>query len=258
MPRRFAAVAFDLWETLITNPAGHSHRQDARRIRALSDVLTREAVPCDHEAVERAYRELWQRCHELYWSRDLDVPTRRHVEHMLEAMSLDPDHFHEDVLRDLESAYAESLLEDPPDLVPHAVETLLRLRRDGRRIGLISNTGRTPGRVLRDVLMRMGVGEHLHAMRFSNEELVCKPQQGIFDALLRDLRTAPSETVFVGDNPDADVHGAKSCGMTAVLFSPANRGTAFAPPIERDAMSKPDGTITTLSELPALLTEWER
>lgn len=258
MPSRVTAVAFDLWETLLTNPAGHSNRQDTRRIRALADVLTRETVPHDHDAVERAYRELWSRCHDLYWSRDVDIPTRRQVEHLLEAMSLDPDHFEDRILADLEVAYAEALLDDPPEVVPHAVETVRLLRQQGRKLGLISNTGRTPGRVLREVLVQVGIAEHLSAMRFSNEEEVCKPHVAIFSALLGDLGVTADEAVFVGDNADADVHGAKSAGMRAVLFTPARKGTAFAPMVARGATSDPDATIATLAELPELIANWER
>lgn len=252
------AVAFDLWETILTNPAGHSHRQDARRIRALADILTREAIPRDHDAVERAYRELWSRCHDLYWSRDLDIPTRRQIEHLLEAMSLDPEHFEESLLSDLERAYAESLLDDPPELVAHARETLRRLHDEERAIGLISNTGRTPGRVLRQVLFELGVGEYFTAMRFSNEEGVCKPVVDIFTALLGDLEAPPHSAVFVGDNADADVYGAKSAGMRAVLFDPPQRGTAFAPPLPRDVQHRPDAVIRSLADLPEILATLER
>jgi putative hydrolase of the HAD superfamily len=97
------------------------------------------------------------------------------------------------------------------------------LKERGFAIGLISNTGRTPGSVLRQILDRLGLAPSIDAMVFSNEHGQCKPQRSIFDALRRALGVEYDEMVFVGDNLYVDVFGAQRCGMRAVHFVPAAR-----------------------------------
>jgi putative hydrolase of the HAD superfamily len=249
---RLEAVGFDLWETLLTNPQGASKKQDARRIEAMLAILS-SSHPCDAVTVESAYRELWHRCHELYWSRDLDIPTRRQIEHFLEAMSLSPDQLDDSVLAELESAYVETILHHPPAVEPHAHAVQQQLREAGFRIGLISNTGRTPGRMLRRVLEHHGLHESIDVMIFSDEQGVCKPQLSIFHDMLRGLNVAPEACAFVGDNLDVDVYGARQCGMVAIHFVPQEKGTAVAPPLMRDETFDPDATVQSLAEIPALL-----
>jgi len=177
------------------------------------------------------------------------VPCRRQVEHFLEALELDPASFDERVLSELEEAFAGAALEVLPKLVPGAGDVVRTLKARGHRIGLISNTGRTPGSVLRDVLDRLGLAASIDAMVFSNEHGVCKPQPSIFAELREALGVEYADIVFVGDNLYVDVHGAQRCGMRGVHFVPPERGDAIAPAVEHGLEIVPDARITSLYEL---------
>src|SRR5438067_8177557 len=109
------AVAFDLWETLITENRDRSREQAQLRLANLERVLVERGYVATAEAIDRAYRELWQQCHELYWRHDLDVSCRRQIEHFLESLQLDPRAFDEPALAALEQAYAYAAVELPPD-----------------------------------------------------------------------------------------------------------------------------------------------
>jgi putative hydrolase of the HAD superfamily len=246
------AVAFDLWETLITNSRDSSRLQEAARIFEVHRLLAEVHSPLERESVAGASRALWDRCYELYWSRDLDIPTRRQIEHLLEELAMDLDDPH--LLDRLESAYGEAIFAAPPEPMPHAIDVVRQLRADGMQIGLISNTGRTPGSVLRRLLDQLGFGDLIDVMLFSNEEGVCKPVDAIFGKLRDSLRCTAGEILFVGDNVDVDVYGAKRSGMWAIHFQPERKGTAFAPPVEREERLEPDGIITCLSQLPGSLS----
>jgi hypothetical protein len=63
-----------------------------------------------------------------------------------------------------------------------------------------------------------------------------------------ELKVEPSETIFVGDNPIADVAGAKAAGMRAIWVEDAHW--------EEPAIA--DGKITRLSELPDLIDQLSR
>ena len=60
------------------------------RLERMEEVLAGCGFGGTAAAIEQAYRRLWRRCHDLYWSVDRDVPCRRQIEHFLEALLLDP------------------------------------------------------------------------------------------------------------------------------------------------------------------------
>jgi putative hydrolase of the HAD superfamily len=243
------SVAFDLWETLITDTPELSREQERLRLEKMEAILEAQGHAALASRIEHAYRALWKRCHDLYWSVDRDVPCRRQIEHFLEELEIDASGVSEETLGDLEDAYAEAALEVLPRAVSDARETLLALRERGLSLGLISNTGRTPGSVLRKILDAMGLAASLDVMVFSNEHGHCKPRPSIFEELRQGLGMRFEEIAFIGDNIYADVHGAQSVGMRAIHFDPPVRGTAVAPPIEHGLQIVPDATIRSLREL---------
>ncbi|MDQ6799285.1 MAG: HAD family hydrolase [Acidobacteriota bacterium] len=239
------AIAFDLWETLITNPPDLTHTHKEVRLERMAKILGRSA-----SQLEDPYRDVWQRCQDLYWSRDKDVPCRTQIDHFLEAMELDLD---EAATQALEEAYALAILDFLPAVVPGALDVIRELHSRGFRLGLISNTGRTPGYALRTILERLGFAEFFDALVFSNEHGECKPQRSIFEALRKSLDVGFDEMLFVGDNLYVDVHGAQQCGMAAVHFVPQQRGTAVAPPVDHDHVIEPVATIRDLREVLTLV-----
>lgn len=247
------AIGFDLWETLITDTPEQTRQQEALRLSRIEDILRNEGFDAAAERIDGAYRSVWGRLHALYWATDRDIPCRRQVEHFLEELDLDPKSFAEATLDAMETAYARAALEVLPEAVSHARETLDELTRRDLRIGLISNTGRTPGSVLREILAALGIAGSLHAMVFSNEHGECKPQRSIFEELRRGLGVDFKDAAFVGDNLYVDVHGAQRVGMRGILFAPDQRGTAVAPAVDHGLTITPDATIRSLAELPAVV-----
>ena len=233
------AIAFDLWETLISYPPEAAVAHGRLRLEKMQQLLAERGVASSAE----------HRCQELYWSVDKDIPCRTQIDHFVEALQVDS--IDEETLHALEHAYANAGVEIPPSLVRGAADILPELKRRGYLLGLISNTGRTPGYALRTILERMGLLGHFDAMVFSNEHGECKPQRSIFEALRQSLGVDFQEMLFVGDNLYVDVHGAQRCGMLGVHFIPPQRGTAIAPPVEHGLEIVPDATITHLRQLSA-------
>jgi putative hydrolase of the HAD superfamily len=241
------AIGFDLWETLITNTHELTLQHKELRLSRMGDLLDVDAA-----RLEEAYREQWQRCHDLYWSADRDISCRRQVEHLLELLAMK---LPEEKLEDLERAYAMVAVDHPPEVIAGAPEMLRALKSRGLRIGLISNTGRTPGYALRHVLEQSGLSDYLDAMVFSDEHGACKPDPSIFEVLRGELGASFEEMAFVGDNPYVDVFGAKRVGMRAIHFQPPTRGTAVAPPVEHEEVA-PDASVTQLDEIVSIVDAW--
>lgn len=77
-----------------------------------------------------------------------------------------------------------------------------------------------------------------------------KPHPKIFEYALDIMGTTPEETLFIGDNPIADIAGAQSAGMRAVLRVKMSTQRMIS------GLIVPDGAINTMEELPRLLDEW--
>jgi len=244
------AIGLDLWETLITNTPEVARVQQTHRVNAMERVLIERRMAHDQERLHRAYRESWDLCQERYWSADLDIPCRRQIEHFLELLAIEVD---DATIAELEDVYANAILAELPIVVDGAYDVLRELRERGMRVGLISNTGRTPGSALREVLARLDIAPSIDVMLFSNEHGECKPRPSIFKLLHESLGVTPEEMVFVGDNLYVDVYGAQQSGMKGIHFIPPQRGTAIAPPVDHGLTIVADATIRDLRELPTAI-----
>ncbi|MBA4370097.1 MAG: HAD family hydrolase [Coriobacteriaceae bacterium] len=88
-----------------------------------------------------------------------------------------------------------------------------RLRARGLKTGLISNWDSR----LSALVDGMGLGIMLDAVISSAEVGLHKPDPRIFELACERVGVAPAEAVHVGDHPYADVLGATTAGMAAVL-----------------------------------------
>jgi len=240
MPR-LSAVTLDLWDTLITEVPRKNPGLRKYRIELIQRELEMLGFKYDSGRIERAYAQSEEFCDEV-WKRRRDMPLDDHFLFMLSCIdSRLPWKLKREDLGRLRKYYAEAIMQMPPVLLPHAREALEYLADRGYRIGLISNTGRTPGEVLRRLLDQLGIARYFDVMTFSNEVLVRKPEKQIFLHTVKGLNTLPRLTLHIGDDPEADLAGALNAGMNALLVD-----------AHRDSRSD-DGIIRSLAELQEIL-----
>ena len=91
---------------------------------------------------------------------------------------------------------------------------------------LVSNTGRTPGIILRQILERHDLLRHFSVISYSDEIGYRKPDPEIFRRTLAALGAEARHAAHVGDNPDADVTGAQGAGMRGVHLAAGGRPPA--------------------------------
>lgn len=126
-------------------------------------------------------------------------------------------------------------------LFPEARAALDRLR-ETYFLALITNGAPD---IQRDKLAGSGLESYFPVVAVSVEAGVAKPDPAIFAQVLTALEVAPGDAVMVGDNPARDILGANRAGVRAIWIR--REGQA----LHEDA--RPDATIATLEELPALL-----
>ncbi len=107
-------------------------------------------------------------------------------------------------------------------LQPGAAEVIPALAEAGVKLGLISDTGLTPGRFLVGFLERDGLLPYFSSLTFSDETGFPKPDPRMFHRTLAPLGVAPAEAAHVGDTPRTDIAGAQAVGMRAIRFAAAH------------------------------------
>jgi putative hydrolase of the HAD superfamily len=235
------AVTFDFWETLVHDTPDNLRAQSEMRVDGIADVLERAGRGLPRDELAAGYERSASVLAKRYWSRHRDPSYREQVQVVLEciapgiAAALPPALFEQAV-----EAYISPVLFHPPGLTPAAAEAVSRLARQGRILGIISNTGRTPGIVLRRVLEAYGLLDRFSVISYSDEVGTRKPDPAIFHRTLERAGVSPAEAVHVGDNAVDDVMGARDAGMRGVHYAVSGPGAPLADLVVSDLGELPD------------------
>jgi putative hydrolase of the HAD superfamily len=129
-------------------------------------------------------------------------------------------------------------------LDPSALRVLKALRSRGVRTGLISNTPwGSPAGHWRAELDRHGLTALLDVCVFCADVGYRKPHPAPFRRALELLSLSPEQCLFVGDDPDWDVRGARSAGLSPVILCQARGDALLACP----TITRLDGVLDLLS-----------
>jgi len=203
--RRPHTVTFDCWATLLYE--SEETRDPDSRARAVA-TATGATVDAVREAARAAWRE-----HQIQWHRRLAFGGPEMTRLVLRTLGA--------TLEPAEELALITTLEDQileRDVLPleGAREALETLAKGGVRRALICDTGFTPGRVVRRLLDRVGLLEHLEVTIFSDEVRVPKPHPKAFKSALDGLGVEARGAVHVGDLRRSDIAGARGAGMGSV------------------------------------------
>ena len=102
------------------------------------------------------------------------------------------------------------------------LENILEKLSKKYKLGLISDTGQTSGRILREILKKDGIYDYFLVHSFSDEMGVSKPNKKIFEMTLKKLCSLPANTVHIGDNIATDICGAINYGLKAIHITDKN------------------------------------
>jgi putative hydrolase of the HAD superfamily len=238
-------VTIDFWGTLLTDTPENMERAKTMRLEGVGMVLARSGQRITYRALMRAYDVAGQTLARV-WQENRDLTIHEQLDAFLSALAPDlPGHLNSEMLRQIEEAYVAPALSFPPDPSPGVIDAVSALRQAGFTLCVISNTGRTPGTILRKLLDRYGLLNLFTVVTFSDEIGYRKPHSEIFRQTLSRVGRDPARALHVGDDIEADIGGAKRLGMRAVLYSPHENSPRNNP--------SPDAVLKHFSDLPVLL-----
>ena len=127
---------------------------------------------------------------------------------------------------------------------PLLTKMLATLKQQGYSLGIISN-GR--GEFQHRAISGLGIGDYFDAILISEIEGMRKPESAIFQRGIDRLGSSAQNSIFVGDNPTADIDGAKQAGMRAIWKRNPHWQEA----------KRADAIIDELIEIPSILERFD-
>jgi putative hydrolase of the HAD superfamily len=126
---------------------------------------------------------------------------------------------------------------------PFLVEMLDNLKQQGYLLGIVSN-GR--GEFQMRAISGLGIQDYFNVILISETEGIRKPQPEIFHRAIEKLGVSARNSIFVCDNLEADIMGAKSAKMHTIW----KRNSLWLEPPSADAI------INELSEILPILDSY--
>ena len=124
------------------------------------------------------------------------------------------------------------------------MSTIYRLKKAGFRLGMVSDSDGTPGMKMKRIRQQPFL-KSLEAIVVAGEDTPgVKPTRRPFTLVARRLGLQPGNCVYIGDNPNTDIEGAKGVGMMMILVR--RRGPKGG---------HPDYLVRSLSDVARLLIQ---
>ncbi|HYF02497.1 MAG TPA: HAD family hydrolase [Patescibacteria group bacterium] len=205
-------ITIDFWNTLFNSANGEERTYERERIVAEEIAKLGHELP--KEVLKDGFHEAWNFFNEEWLNNQRTPTTKELVQHFWAHLQLVEN---DDTARLLEKAFAEGILDYPPELMPGVAEALKTLSQK-YKLALISDTAFSPGSILKELMESEGIAKYFSAYSFSDETGVAKPHEFAYIKVLQELDCEPENALHIGDIEKTDILGAKSLGMKAILF----------------------------------------
>jgi putative hydrolase of the HAD superfamily len=204
------AVTFDFWDTLV-----YAVDYSLPRVEFMTRTLADMGYSIQAFEIKKAYIAATDDFYNLWKYEHRYLSPMDRITRMLSTLSIVlPGRSKRSICR----AFEEIILEVPPPLVKNAAQTMRSIAMHAK-IGLICDSGMSPGRVLRKVLQGHGLRKYFTSTVFSDEVGRTKPHASMFTRALHELGVQAQEAVHIGDLIETDMVGAKQAGMHAIWFN---------------------------------------
>lgn len=209
MPIR--AITFDFWRTLFRN----TRREERHRARVTA-IAAVTGLP--YEQADAAMTDAMQRFLHTHIHEQRTLGPRDALRMLEETLRHKFDVAHADHLDEI---FATTILQFPPEPIEGALQAV-RAAAECGPVGLISDSGISPGASLYKLLEAHGFAEYFQVCVFSDEVGVAKPQAAMFHAARAGIGADFDCILHIGDLEPTDIAGALNCGATAALFAGDN------------------------------------
>ena len=240
-------ITIDFWNTLFDSSNG-MERNAYRRNSLFKEIEKYDVIVKDEEFAD-ALKAAWEYFNNI-WINDMRTPTPFETAEFFWRQLKLP--YNEKSILEISESFGEAILVYPPKLVEGVKESLMKLY--GKyKLGIVSDTGFSPGTALRQLMELNEIIEYFDAFSFSDETGVSKPHPKAFQSVLEKFECLPEESLHIGDIEQTDIEGAKSLGMKAIRF---NGDTSYPQTPERKEFTIADAESDSWVDIVRLIEEF--
>jgi putative hydrolase of the HAD superfamily len=248
--RKIKAVVFDLGYTLI-NFNGNLQEVARESYQVLADGLVKHGCEMDSQVFAARFNELMR----LYYAQRendlLECPVYEIVNRALNELGQSGLPMAQ-VIEALHEMYRYT--ERNWQLEGDTLAMLADLKESGYQLGLISNA--SDAWDVNNLIDGFQLRDFFEVILISADEGIRKPDRRIFERAATAMQCDFHAMVMVGDTLDADIFGAKQCGMKTVWISRRAEESRYKLRVRPELNA--DAEIKTLSELPKLIESWNK
>ncbi|MDO8625203.1 MAG: TIGR02253 family HAD-type hydrolase, partial [Candidatus Diapherotrites archaeon] len=129
---------------------------------------------------------------------------------------------------------------------PHTKRVLSALQKRGYRLGVVSDAPRLKAHLR---LAELGLLDYFDVIVTLDDTGRLKPHPRPFQVAARKLELKPDQILFVGDNPERDILGARNTGMETAWARYGYPKKYVGPQSKSTSRSKPDYTLDKIQDL---------
>ena len=214
-----SCITFDLWNTLILDKPEFGENRAKLRIEGIKHTLFSIGEMFSENTLQEAYSQCIDACNknrlhgkDISFDMQIEIFIKK-IDPSLLSRLTDKD------FSEILSSYLNPFYLYPPPVHPKASKVLAKLKSDGYKLGLISNTAMTPGTTFRKYMDNHQILHYFDVLTFSDEVKLAKPSHKIFDITLSKLSANPESTIHIGDDFDNDVVGGLKAGLKVIWIN---------------------------------------
>ncbi|MFX1259415.1 MAG: HAD family hydrolase [Promethearchaeota archaeon] len=204
-------VTFDLWNTIFAN-----RFYSDIRLNYLNHFLEKKGIALSSNKLKDVFFSAFN-----FSDLNLEDINYRHIythERISKVFQILDIKCSESQIKKIEKYFEEVMLNEPPPLKMGVKETLKEISSEFN-IGLISNTGITPGRIINEIFIMYDIQKYFQVTLFSDETGVYKPNPLMFETALKKLKCKPQNAIHIGDKLETDIRGAKNFNMLTIWIN---------------------------------------
>jgi haloacid dehalogenase superfamily, subfamily IA, variant 3 with third motif having DD or ED/haloacid dehalogenase superfamily, subfamily IA, variant 1 with third motif having Dx(3-4)D or Dx(3-4)E len=240
--KKVKAVGFDFINTLVTIQGEALHKA----FDSLVESLKTSGISVDHAVFHNEYRESASAHMANSCKSGIETHNRFWISEALNCTDYDISPYDKRI--DLAvDAYFDSFVYES-NLIPGTKEMLSFLSKHFP-LALLSNFTHSPA--AQAIINRFNLSAFFSQIIISGEFGYRKPHSAIFLHMAKGFGFDPEEVLYIGDDPDPDIHGALAAGMQSVWFAFVDENN-----ISRAPGYAPQGTAKVPADIKRI-TSWE-
>ena len=205
------AITFDLWNTIFSN----IDYADIR-LQFLIDLLNERKISYFYDELKQNYYKYFELSNRVFKTSTYHhIFLEDRISKLTDSLKIKLSKKDKKLIRE---RFELAIFEKPPPIIG-GVREILDIFAPNYKIGLISDTGITPGYVLRKVMGDYDILDYFDVTIFSDEVGFYKPHPLIFKKALKKLKTSPEDAIHIGDLLETDIQGAKNYKMLAIWIN---------------------------------------